>query len=555
MAHVLKDNHGKLWISDETQGVTLLDPATNNVEHYTHDPDRPTSISHNIARYTYQDPEGRISVGARELNLWNPESRSFTRIPNPAFREPLYVMPMGTDSQGKLWIYYGGRGVGILDPKTHNFANFGGSDGLCANIYEMTCLPDDRVLLLGFGGMNIISPESLSTAHPPPPLVLTRISLNDSVHVPVRSISAAVPLQLRYDQNILEFEFSAIDPGAGHLIEYRYRLEGLEETWVRPAGRHFVRYPGLSPGRYVFRVRAASIPGYWPEQEISFALSIAPPWWQAWWAYLLYAILLVGSLFAGYRLRIKQLHLKQRAEMEHFQAERLAEVDKLKSRFFANVSHEFRTPLTLILGPAEQGLDGAGEPSMREKFQLIRDNARKLLGLVSQLLEFSHIESGMMRLQVSRGDIVQFIRRAVMSFESWAERKKIDLEFRSDTESAEGFFDRDKLEKIVNNLVSNALKFTPEGGSVPVSVRAGETTGPGSLRQIAITVADTGSGISAEHLPRIFDRFYRVDPAHATEGTGIGLALTKELRGSSPRQHQRGKYPRKGNGFHAHPPN
>ena len=528
VTHVLNDIGGRIWITDEQQGVSVLDPSTNIVEHFRHDPDRPTSIADDRGRYAYQDPGGRIWIGTKELSLWDPPTRSFTRYPNGAFRDPAYVMPLQTDPQGRLWTYFYPGGLGVLDPVSRSFTNFVPSDGLCPNIYGMSLLPDGRVLLLGWGGMNVVQPESLSSAQPPPPLVLTRMSINDSVIVSAWNLAAS-DLLLRHDQNVLEFEFAAIDPGAGQLIEYRYQLEGLEDTWIKPGLRRFVRYPGLTPGKYVFRVKAVSKLGRWPDRETALVLTIDPPWWRAWWAYLAYGLLGVGLLATVYRIRLRQLHLRQQIEMEHFQAERLAEVDRLKSRFFANISHEFRTPLTLILGPADQGLETKDADTKDQKFLLIKESARRLLGLVNQVLDFSRLESGVMRLQVSRGDIVQFLRRAVMSFESWAERKKIELVFRSECESIEGFLDRDKFEKIINNLMSNALKFTPEGGAVSVSLRVAPRNDGPQGNDIEISVSDTGPGIPAEHLPRIFDRFYRVDVAHSTEGSGIGLALTKEL--------------------------
>lgn len=212
-----------------------------------------------------------------------------------------------------------------------------------------------------------------------------------------------------------------------------------------------------------------------------------------------------------------------------------------RDRLFSNISHEFRTPLTLILGPADDLLTSTDEPSRQQKLQIIKDSARRLLGLVNQLLDFSRLGSGMMRLQATRDDIVTILRRAVMSFESWAERKHIRLELRSDEESIQGFFDADKLEKIINNLMSNALKFTAEGGRVSVHVgltpppvpESEPGKGPSDQLQraedVSVSVADTGFGISVQHLSRIFDRFYRVDETHTTEGAGIGLALTKEL--------------------------
>jgi len=521
---VMKDKGGRLWISDESQGVLVLDPATNSAEHFTHDPDRPTTLSDDRGRHVYQGPDGDIWIGTKGLHLWHPESRSFTRFTNGAFRNTNFVMPMGTDLQDRLWVYYYPGAVGILNRSTGRFSNFGASDGLCANIYEMGRLQDGTVLLLGWSGMNIINPESLRTAHQIPPLVFGRILINDTLSVSGHNPPDA-GLALDHDQNSLELEFSAIDPGAGHMIEYHYRLEGLEDSWVRPAGRRFVRYPGLAPGAYVFRVRAVSQMSQWPDQELALSISIAPPFWRTWWAYAMYASLAIGLLLLGYRLRLNRLRLAQQVEMEHFQSERLAEVDRLKSRFFANVSHEFRTPLTLILGLNEQLAQLLNDPvGFKGKQQLVASNAKQLLRLVNELLDLSRLESGNMRLQVSNGDIVQFLRRVVLSFASWAERKKIRLEFKSKTDSIHGLFDREKLETIVNNLISNALKFTPEGGEVMVVVQ--EAAGD---RPLQLTVSDSGPGIPADHLPHIFERFYRTDEAHATEGAGIGLALAKEL--------------------------
>jgi len=222
-------------------------------------------------------------------------------------------------------------------------------------------------------------------------------------------------------------------------------------------------------------------------------------------------------------LRIREIYLQKQAEMEHFQAERLAEVERLKSRFFSNVSHEFRTPLTLIHGLNEQLSKGGMEaPAQQRKHRMIRDNVGRMTALVDQLLDLSRLELGKTVLQVQRSDVITFIRRSVLAFESWAERKHIDLDFESDRESAEGYFDGDKLEKIAGNLVSNALKYTEDGGSVRVEAGIEDS-------RLSIRVVDTGCGIPEDQIPHLFDRFFRIDETHKTEGAGIGLALTKEL--------------------------
>jgi signal transduction histidine kinase/DNA-binding response OmpR family regulator/ligand-binding sensor domain-containing protein len=531
VSHVLRDELGRFWVSDQRLGLILVDPSGNVVGRFEHNHLDPSSIAFAEVRDTYQDSRGRIWIGGPNLDLWEPTTQSFRHFPNLQKSQTDFVKPIGSDAKGRLWVRYSGMGFAILDPATGSYSNFDRSDGLCDNVITMSPLPDGRILLVGTNGLNVVNPDTMWGEYNVPPVVLTNISVNDSIDINLQTVTTSTQLGLSYTQNVLEFEFAAIDPGGQHRISYRYKFEGLDDGWIDPKGRRSVRYPGLSPGDYVFRVKAVNRYGRWPDQERAIAVSIAPPWWRAWWAYSAYGILLAGLLFLGYRLRLRQIQLQQNADMEHFQAERLAEVDRLKSRFFANISHEFRTPLTLILGPADQAIETTQEPSTRQKLKLIRDNAGKLYGLVSQLLDFSQVESGTMKLTVSEGEVIGFLRRIVMSFESWAERKKICLRFISAVESVAGFFDADTLEKIMNNLLSNALKFTPEGKSVEVIVRCSVRSegGNNEIDYVEINVTDTGPGISTEHLPNIFNRFYRADNSHAVEGTGIGLALVWEL--------------------------
>lgn len=533
VSHVMRDRAGKIWISDQKLGLFIATSSGNLIDHFEHNRHVSSTIAFSNVRDTYEDAQGQIWIGGASIDLWQPKTRSFKHYPNERFGMTDLIVPIGNDSLGKLWIRSSGVGVHILDPVSGTYKDYDRSDGVLANVISMSLLPDGRVILAGQNGLDIVHPDSLRREYPAPPVVLTNLTVNDTSSISSQSITKMKSFDLPYSQNVLELEFAAIDPGVTHMIRYNYKLEGLEEKWIDPGDRRYVRYPGLSPGKYIFRVKAINKFGRWSNQELALAISIAPPWWRTWWAYTAYGLLIVGLLIGGYRLRLRQVYLTQHAEMEHFQAERLAEVDKLKSRFFANISHEFRTPLTLILGPIEQAIEKVQDTTIKQKLNLVKDNTKKLYGLVNQLLDFSRIESGTMKLQVSKSDIVKFLRRTVMSFESWAERKKIDLQFDSKIEMQEGIFDTDKLEKILNNLLSNALKFTPEGGSVEVVadfMSAGLAhNAPMKGAATRITVRDTGPGITAEHLPNIFNRFYRADNSHTVEGTGIGLALVWEF--------------------------
>jgi signal transduction histidine kinase/DNA-binding response OmpR family regulator/ligand-binding sensor domain-containing protein len=533
---VLRDREGRVWIATILDGLYRLNPSTGGLEHFVHSESNPKTLSNDHTNSLYEDPSGRIWFGAvSALNLWNPSSGSFTRYVNPAHQDANGVSAIGTDRKGRLWVAYSiweEGGLASFDPGSQQWKSFDISDGLCGGIIDMENLENGSALLTGFGGVYMFNPDSvLAGSHPPPPLLFTKLIVNDSVLVPRPNGGV---LSLTHAQDVLECEFAALDMDASAAIRYEYRMEGLEDNWIAPGLRRFVRYSGLLPGDYVFRVIATSLRDEWPPQELALAISIAPPLWRSRWAYAGYFFLAFAVLAGSYRLRRRQLSLRHQAEMDHFQAERLAEVDRLKNRFFANISHEFRTPLTLILGPAEQALASTTEADLREKLGLIRSNAKRLHALVNQLLDFSRLESGMMKLQVNEEDLVSFLRRTVLAFESWAERKRINLEFLADVAQLIGYCDADKLEKIVNNLVSNALKFTPEGGNVVVRVSGLILLPPFSTSEeerggVSFSVADSGPGIAQEHLPRIFDRFYRVEETHAIEGTGIGLALTQEL--------------------------
>ncbi len=288
---------------------------------------------------------------------------------------------------------------------------------------------------------------------------------------------------------------------------------------------------------------------------------ITPPWWKTSWAYTLYLVLILGAILIVWRFQTNRLKIIHQLEIEHIHSEKLQEIDRMRSRFFANISHEFRTPLTLILGPVEQMLSGNFKGNLQNQYQLILRNGRRLLRLINQLLDLSRLESGGMTLQIRKENIAELIGQYVQSFESLARRKNIHLSFTTEQPDIFLYCDRDKIEKILNNLLSNAFKFTPAGGHININL--GIWYGPlninkksskwgsydnilrtGSFSQNAIedmpgikskalqiSVTDTGTGIPSDRLDKIFDRFYQVDDSQKRgyEGTGIGLALTKEL--------------------------
>lgn len=375
------------------------------------------------------------------------------------------------------------------------------------------------------------------------------------------------PLQLPYSLHNIRFEFSAPSYTDVSANRFQIKLDGFDDQWTDWRSETHKEYTGLSPGHYQFNVRAMNI--YQHQSSIgTFEFTVLPPWYRAWWAYLIYFLLFSGLIVGLVKFRVRQLEAQtrvleaqvlERTATVRRQAEKLKEMDHLKSQFFANISHEFRTPLTLILGPLQDVIGKLKQNGIKKELTTVQQNAGKLLGLINQLLDISRLETGRMQLHAESGNFIPFLRGLVTAFSSLADQKNIKFSFKCDKElqdqlHREMYYDKDKIEKIMNNLLSNAFKFTPKGGTISVTVESAE---PGAaetekLRQeknekreesstdnrqspsskyVSICLKDSGIGIPEDRLPHIFDRFYQVDSSHTREheGSGIGLALTREL--------------------------
>lgn len=341
-----------------------------------------------------------------------------------------------------------------------------------------------------------------------------------------KSITETKEIELSYDDYVVSLEFAALDFHAPEKNKYAYKMEGFEKDWnYTDANGRFVTYTNLDPGEYTFKVKGSNNDGVWNEAGASLRIIITPPWWSTWWAYTLYWFSVILLLISIRTYDLKRQRLKHQLELEHEHSEKLEEVDHMKSRFFANISHEFRTPLTLILGPSESIITETLDEKTKKKAGSIKRNANRLLNLINQLLDLSKLEAGRLKLETSYSNIVTFVKGIAMSFESLAERKDIVLKIKNTSDEIELYFDKEKMEKVFTNLLANAFKFTPGGSKITISVSETDNN------SVEIKIKDAGIGIPQEELPKLFDRFYQVDSSHTRErgGTGLGLALAKEL--------------------------
>jgi two-component system, sensor histidine kinase ChiS len=336
----------------------------------------------------------------------------------------------------------------------------------------------------------------------------------------------AIPekLVLPYTHNTIHFDFVGVETAKPFLVQYQFMLEGSDKHWSPLSNKTTAEYANLRQGTYTFMLRAISPDGILSE-PVSYGFKILPPWWFTWWAVVLYLLIFFLILFAIRGYEMNRIFLRNQLKIEKVTTDSLRNLDQLKSHFFANISHEFRTPLTLILGQIESVMSSGIETKEKGKLQIANRNARRLLTLINELLDLSKLEAGGMELSATRQNIVSFLKSLFYSFESLAATKGIELGFKSEVDHIVVLFDPDKMEKVFYNLMSNAFKFTPENGKIQIAVSLKEND------LVVISVKDTGCGIPEDRLKNIFDRFYQVDASstRAHEGTGIGLALAKEL--------------------------
>jgi signal transduction histidine kinase/DNA-binding response OmpR family regulator len=326
---------------------------------------------------------------------------------------------------------------------------------------------------------------------------------------------------------VFSIEFSALNFFHPQKTQYRYILEGFNKEWLTTdANQRKVTFTNLDPGDYTFKVKASHGDGVWDGEETTLRITVLPPFWKSSWAFVCYAVLIIAALIIVRTLIVRRERMNFRVQQEKLEAQRMHELDEMKIRFFTNVSHEFRTPLSLILAPLENMMQSSS-PDQRNHLQVIQRNAKRLLNLVNQLLDFRKVEIQEVRLSTSEGDIVTFIRELVHSFYDVSKQKNIALNFRTSIPSFETNFDQDKIEKIVFNLLSNAFKFTL-AGTVEVELSEHQADGRNYFR---IDVSDTGIGIPKDKQAKVFDRFYQhdLDGVVTNEGNGIGLSIVNEF--------------------------
>jgi len=538
---------GILWVGTAGDGmfrVQMENGRAVDVTQYLNSPGKRNSLSYDLVTDIIVprivDTNAVWIATGFGLNRLNLETETFTHFFQGDGLASDFVLKVLEDAQGNIWCATT-EGISMYDVRSGSITSYGTSEGLPFTEFggarqNAARGPDGQLVFSGASGSVGFYPEQLRRNTHVPPVCITDIRVFHKSLKLDTAVQFIRELTLSYSQNVVSFDFAALNFTNPEKNQYAYRLEGFQDEWIYCGTERTASFTNLDPGTYVFRVKGSNNHGVWNETGASVVITITPPWWRSSWAYAGYALLAIATLVGAWRVQTRRLRNRHELELRRVEAEKMKELDSMKSHFFANISHEFRTPLTLILGPVSQLLARTQDELDRHDLRIMERSARRLQRLINQLLDLARIEAGKLKLQAREVDLVRFMSRVVATFESHARLRRIDLSFNAHPGRIEVYLDPEKFENVIYNLLANAFKYTPDGGEVQVRValeaddlqKDNHST---DAHHVEITVTDTGIGIPSESLGKIFSRFYQVEDVKARElgGTGIGLALVKEL--------------------------
>ncbi|WP_340202063.1 two-component regulator propeller domain-containing protein [Ascidiimonas sp. W6] len=564
--HIIMEAHdGKLWLGS-IGNLTCFDPKTEEVKFYSYNAKDANSLPGNMVSAIYEDFEHNLWIGfiAGGLHKLNRETGSFTKVNDKTkgnsisedppisylFQNKKGILWIGTirglfkynitenstieyntesglannliydildDDEGNFWMSTN-SGISKFNPETGIFQNYFAEDGLQQSEYNIRAGYKSSITgLMYFGGtkgLNVFDPKAIKSNKNVPPIMLTEFkkftTKGDLINVP--GINYADQIELAYNERDFSVKIVALDYTNPTKNQYAYWLEGYNNNWMETGNKREVNFTNLSPGSYTLKVKGSNNDGIWNKKGRSLQITILPPWWRTWWAYSLYILVFLGILYIIYHYRINKL-----------ETIRLKELNEAKKTMFTNITHEFRTPLTIISGVNKE-LREKTEGNYSEYFDLVESSSKNMLHLVNQLLELRQLEIGRMEVNYIQNNIIPYLKYISETFESYAKTNDISLHFVCIAKEIIMDYDPDKLLMILSNLLSNAIKYSPKGSDIYFQID--ELNG-----HLQIRVVDSGKGIPENELPHIFDRFYKVQNKQQDniDGVGIGLAVTKEL--------------------------
>ncbi len=524
---LLKDAENNIWIGTEGGGLNRFNRSTHTFFNYVVNDKTAGSLSNNDIHDIFLDSHHNIWVCTQDgLNKYIKSTNSFrVYSKNDGFASNVFKQ-MVEDSKGNLWIVTE-TGVSSFNPEKMQIKNFDEGDGVFAN--TVICKVNDHQILLG-GNRGLVSfdPLRINYNKNAPPVYFSDLQVFNRSIVPGGNSPLKEPIQnarqivLKYNESVFSIEFVALNYTHTEKNNYAYKLEGFDKRWNFVGGQRKATYTNLNAGTYFFYVKASNNDGVWNERGRSLIIIITPPWYLTWWAFVIYALLFGAAVYGYIFYNNRQAKLKYEIRLAHIETEKEKELHEKKLSFFTNISHEFRTPLTMIINPLKEILYTGGNDVDQQNLNTINRNARRLLSLVDQLLLFRKADADADELKLARINIADLSKEVFLCFSHQAQIKKLRFEYSCAEENIEIIADREKIEIVLFNLLSNAVKFTEVGGEVEMQVHQSDD-------HVSIMVRDTGCGIAQTAGDRLYHKYYQ-EYRHDTlskGGLGIGLFLVK----------------------------
>lgn len=532
-----EDRYKNLWIGTDDGGLNCYNLNTEVFTHYfMGDGKRPD------LRVIFNDSKGNLWVGQAGLYRFNRQKNSFELYTTRAGLATEFIKGITEDAKGNFWISTS-NGLTRFNPQHQNFKKYNTADGLQGLEFETNAYlktRDGEMFFGGVNGFNSFFPDDIRTNRFIPPVYLTEFQIFNQKIIPNtpgtvldHDISYTRALRLNYDQATISFRFASLNYVANENNNYAYKLEGEDKDWINAGHVKQAFYTNLDPGTYTFRIRASNNDNVWNTVGTALKIVIAPPFWATWWFRI---VVIATALYLTYLA----LSFKRRLEIRKIEEEKREEIHQTQLQFFTNISHEFRTPLSLILGPIERLLKEDTQESFQTYYNTIHRNANRLLRLINELMDFRKTASGALKLNVVNGNLNLFIDEIAEEFSEMAAEKAIAFTVEKENLPPDTWFDRQVIEKIILNLVNNSIKYTQPGGTLKLQVftnlpahqPAFENqllikSGYEAKTYIYFRVIDSGIGISKDSIQHLFERYYRITETHL--GSGVGLAFVKSL--------------------------
>lgn len=553
---VLVDFQDNLWLGS-TQGLYKITKQAGQKFSVVSMVDRMSqeSTNNSASNYIlslYESSDRTIWIGTKGAGLCNyqPNSDSFMWYDKRKGLEEENVCGIIESLDGNIWVG-GNAGISKMDLKTGEFSNFTTDDGLLANDFNINSTFRDNEGNIYFGsyqGVNYFNPSEIITNTNETSLYLSEFRLFNEKVLPTQEdsplkkvISETDSIVLNHGQSVFTIEYSGINYTRPEKNEYAYYLEGYEESWNYVGKKRSATYTNLDPGNYTFKLKAANNDGVWNASPLSLQITVLSPWWKTNWALLSYIALFVLGVYLLNKMTQSRIREKQIIHSEREKRLQEKDLDEKKFQFFTNISHEFRTPLTLIINPLKDILndDGLSLPlRIKEKHSIIYKNTDRLYRLVNELLDFRKLELNKIGVRAKELNLIDLTQEVISHFKEEALDKNIHLSLDSDADDLNIWADESMLEKIIFNLLSNAFKVTPEGGAISIQLLSKDEmyalplvdkTNP--TPGVELIISDTGPGLKQEETEKIFERFYQVENLNRTYygGTGIGLEVVQSF--------------------------